>query len=61
MPCSWFRKNKQFYATYAELTEKALMSSAEWLIAGKALLFFALPLAIGVWEWYQLRRVTRDG
>ncbi|GEM_PF-3371809 len=34
------------------------MSSAEWLIAGKALLFFAIPLAIGIWEWYQLRRVT---
>lgn len=34
------------------------MSSAEYLIAGKALLFFAIPLAIGVWEWYQLRRVT---
>lgn len=34
------------------------MSGAEWLIAGKALLFFAIPLAIGVWEWHQLRRVT---
>ncbi len=34
------------------------MSGAEWLIAGKALLFFAIPLAIGIREWYQLRRVT---
>jgi len=31
------------------------MSSAEILTAGKALIWFAVPLAIGFWELWRLR------
>ncbi len=35
------------------------MSAAELLIAGKALLWFAIPLALALWELRRLR-VDRD-
>jgi uncharacterized protein HemX len=35
------------------------MSSEEILIAGKALIWFAIPLGLALWEWVRVRRSLR--
>jgi len=37
------------------------MSGAEWLTYGKWMLFFGVPLGLGIFELWRLKRLERDG